>query len=283
MPIALRPVYTIAKKEFADNVRSKWIISLIVIFMVLTIAASFVAGLGGVGEMDVTVSILMSISSMLVPIISIMLGYATISGEAESGALSVVLACPVRRIEVLLGKLVGLGSVICLSIFVGFGFSGVLIAAATGQAEWSSYITFILLTMLFGLVYLSLSVCISSVLKRRATSLGAGVIVFFWGAICGFIWLGIYTATGGNAGAFLEGDTSDVPDWFWFEVFLSPQDGSGTAAMLAFGNQGEPLELMGYSVILPSWVNLRTLVLAHLIWTLVPIVLAYWWFQKRDV
>jgi ABC-type transport system involved in multi-copper enzyme maturation permease subunit len=229
--------------------------------------------------MDVTVSVLISISSMLVPIISIMLGYATISGEAESGALSVVLASPVRRVEVLLGKLVGLGSVICLSILAGFGMSGIIIALSTGHADWSSYVVFILLTMLLGILYLSLSVCISSVLKRRVTSLGAGVVVFFWGMICGMIWLGAYAATGGEVTAFFQGDTSGMPDWFWFEVFLSPQDGSGTAAMLAFGTT----ELMGYSVTLPSWVNLGTLVLAHLIWTLVPIALAYRWFQKRDV
>jgi Cu-processing system permease protein len=279
LPISLKPVYTIAKKEFADNVRNKWMISLIAIFLVLTIAASFLAGLGRIGEMDVTVSALIGISSMLVPLISIMLGYATISGEAESGALSVVLACPVRRIEVLLGKLVGLGSVICLSILAGFGISGILIAVSTGHAEWNSYIVFILLTMLLGMLYLSLSVCISSVLKRRVTSLGAGVIVFFWGMIIGMVWIGAYMATGGDAVAFFEGDISELPDWFWFEVFLSPQDGSGTAAMLAFGET----EIMGYGVNLPSWVNLGTLVLAHLIWTLVPIVLAYWWFQKRDV
>jgi Cu-processing system permease protein len=279
MPIALRSVYTIAKKEFADNVRNKWIISLVAVFLVLSIAASFMAGQGSVGEMDVTVGVLISISSILVPIISVMLGYATISGEAESGALSVVLACPVRRIEVLLGKFIGLGSVICLSILAGFGISGVLIAASTGHAEWGGYIGFILLTMLLGMLYLSLSVCISSVLKRRVTSLGAGVIVFFWGMICGMIWIGAYMATGGDAVAFLGGDTSGVPDWFWIEVFLSPQDGSGTAAMLAFGET----ELMGYSVDLPSWVNLGTLVLAHLIWTLVPFALAYVWFQKRDV
>jgi len=279
LPIDFKPVYTIAKKEFADNARSKWIISLIAIFLVLTIAASFMAGQGRIGEMDVTVGILISISSMLVPIISIMLGYATISGEAESGALSVVLACPVRRIEVLLGKLVGLGSVICLSILAGFGISGILIAATTGHAEWSSYIAFILLTMLLGMLYLSLSVCISSVLKRRVTSLGAAVIVFFWGMICGFIWIGMFAATGGDAVAFFQGNTSALPDWFWLEVFFSPQDGSGTAAMLAFGET----EIMGFPVNLPSWVNLGTLVLAHLIWTMVPIVLAYWWFQKRDV
>jgi len=272
-------VYTIAKKEFADNARNKWIISLIGIFLVLSIAASFMAGQGSFGEMDVTVGVLMSISTMLVPIISIMLGYATISGEAESGALSVVLACPVRRIEVLLGKFFGLGSVICFSVLIGFGVSGVVIAVTTGHADWAGYLGFILLTMLLGLLYLSLSVCFSSVLKRRVTSLGAGVIVFFWGAICGMVFMGVLMASGGSITDFISGDTSDMPDWFWFDLFLSPQDGSGTAAMLAFGET----ELLGYEVALPSWISLGALVLVQLLWTLVPLVLAYLWFEKRDV
>lgn len=279
MSMNARAVYTIAKKEFADNARNKWIISLIGIFLVLSIAASFMAGQGRFGEMGLTVGVLVSISSMLVPIISIMLGYATISGEAESGALSVVLASPVRRIEVLLGKFLGLGTVICFSVLVGFGVSGVIIAVTTGHAEWGGYIGFILLTMLLGMLYLSLSVCFSSVLKRRVTSLGAGVIVFFWGAICGMVFMGVYMGTGGAIGDFISGDTSDMPDWFWFDLFLSPQDGSGTAAMLAFGET----EILGYEVDLPSWVTLGTLVMAQLLWALIPLALAYWWFQKRDV
>src|SRR5512136_1924483 len=114
-----RTMYTIAKKEFSDNARNKWILLSVAIFLVLSIAASIMAGHGRVGEMEATVGTLLSLSSMLVPIISIMLGYATISGEAESGALSVVLACPVRRIEVFFGKYLGLGAVICFSILVG--------------------------------------------------------------------------------------------------------------------------------------------------------------------
>lgn len=279
MPLNLRSVYSIAKKEFADNLRNKWILSLIGIFLVLAIAASIMAGQGRVGEMDVTVGVLISISSMLVPIISIMLGYATISGEAESGALSVVLACPVRRVEVLLGKFLGLGAVICFSILVGFGVSGIIIALTTGHGEWLGYIGFILLTMLLGMLYLSLSVCFSSVLKRRVTSLGAGVIVFFWGAICGMVFMGAYMATGGDIADFMTGDTSDMPDWFWFDLFLSPQDGSGTAAMLAFGQT----ELLGYEVDLPPWITLGTLVSVQLLWMLVPLVLAYWWFERRDI
>jgi len=279
MLVNLRAVYTIAKKEFSDNARNKWIISMIAIFLVLTIVASIMAGHGKFGELEGTVGALMSISVMLVPIIAIMLGYATISGEAESGALSIVLTCPVSRVEVLLGKFLGLGSVICFSVFAGFGSSGLIIAATAGSAQWDGYLAFMLLTMLLGMLYLSLSICFSSILKRRVTSLAAGVVIFFLGMILGMIMMGIYMSTGGDLNSFIMGDMSAVPDWFWFEVFLSPQDGSGVAAMLAFG----VTEFMGYEFDLPSWINLGTLALAQVVWTLIPLTLAFIWFLRRDI
>lgn len=279
MALNPRAVYTVAKKEFSDNVRNKWILLLVAIFVILTIASSIMSGGGKISEMESTVGALMGMSAMLVPIIAIMLGYATISGEAESGALSIVLTCPVSRFDVLLGKFLGLGSVICFSVLVGYGGSGLVIAASAGGGDWAGYVAFMLLTMLLGMLYLSLSVCFSSVLRRRVTSLAAGVFVFFMGMIIGVIMMGIYSATGGDLGAFIMGDTSGIPEWFWFEVFLSPQDGSQVAAMQAFGIS----EFMGYEFELPPWINLGTLALSQAIWTLVPLTLSFIWFQKRDV
>jgi Cu-processing system permease protein len=278
MSLNPRSVYVIAKKEFADNVRNRWIIALIAIFLILTIASAFMAGEGSVGEMGLTVGVLMTISSMLVPIIAIMLGYATISGEAESGALSVVLACPIRRIEVLLGKFLGLGSVMCFSIIVGFGASGLLIAVTIGHAQWGGYIVFMLFTMLLGLLYLSLSMSFSALLRRRVTSLGAGVGIFFWGMIFGTIMLGLFMSTGGSMNDLISGDTQSIPDWFWLTVFLSPQDGSQMAAMLAF----DQTEIMGFEVDVP-WIDLPSLAFAQLLWTTIPLILAYRWFEKRDI
>ena len=279
MSLNPRSIYIIAKKEFSDNARSKWIISLILIFLVLTIVSSIMAGSGKIGDMEDTVSALLSIASMLVPVISIMLGYATISGEVESGALSIVLASPIKRLEVLLGKLLGLGSVMCFSILVGFGVSGLIIAVTTGHAQWGSYLVFVLLTMLLGLLYLSLAICFSAILKRRVVSLAAGVMIFFMGMIVGMIFMGAYMATGGSFEDYLSGDTSSLPDWFWVEPFFGPQDGYGAAAMLAFGQT----DLLGFEFALPPWLNIFTITMAQIIWTAVPLGLACILFQKRDM
>ena len=41
-----RSTFTIAKKEFMDNIRNKWIIVLTIIFVLLIIIFSYVAGAG---------------------------------------------------------------------------------------------------------------------------------------------------------------------------------------------------------------------------------------------
>ncbi len=274
-----RKIVIVAKKEFMDNVRNKWLIVLTAIFLVMTVASSIVAGGGEIGKMEVTITTLLSLSSMLLPVIGIMLGYSTIAGEAESGALLVVLAYPVRRIEVLLGKFVGLSAVIGASVLGGFGVAGVIISIATSATEWKGYLIFMTLAMLLGMLYVSLSLCFSAILKRRATALGAGIFIFFWSMIIGTIWLGIYAATGGSVQDFLSGGEITVPSWFWLELFLSPPDGNQTATLLAFGVK----RIMGFSFDIPSWVNLGTIVLSQLVWTLTPVVLAIWFFKRRDM
>ena len=46
-----KAVYTVAKKEFTDNVRNKWTILLTVLFVILIVVFSYVAGgqTGGYG------------------------------------------------------------------------------------------------------------------------------------------------------------------------------------------------------------------------------------------
>jgi len=274
-------IYAIARKEFADNVRNRWILALIAIFICLTLVSSYLAsgksGGSSLGNMEETVVTLISMSSLLVPLIAIMLGYATISGESESGALLVVLAYPVRRSEILLGKLLGQGSVLVFSIFSGFGLAGVAIAATAGTGNVLAYIAFMGLTVLLGMLYLSLSVLFSTLCAKRVTSLGAGVMLFFWSLIIGSVVLGVYLAQGGSLNALMSGG-ADLPDWFWAYLLFSPMDMNQLLVMKAFGMD----QVFGFSVESPAWMSLGLMVGVMLLWTLVPMVLSYYFIKKRD-
>lgn len=278
MKINPKPIYSVAKKEFMDNIRNRWIIALTVIFVILTFAASVLGGKGSIGEMGETVTTLLSISCVLIPLIAIMLGYSTISGEAESGSLSVVLSYPVRRIEVLLGKFFGLGMVIVISVVIGFGSAGSIIIAVAGASKWSSYLAFIGLTILLGILYLSLSICFSAICKKRVTSLGAGIVIFFWSMIYGTIIFGIYLSTGGSW-ADLMTEQAKLPNWLWASVFLSPSDMYQSAVMLAFNIK----QAFGFNITTPGFINLRSIIFVQLLWTIIPLILAYYFFERRDI
>jgi ABC-type transport system involved in multi-copper enzyme maturation permease subunit len=278
-----RAVYTIAKKEFMDNMRNRWIVILTILFILLVMVFSYVAGGqpgegGTFGDMENTVFGLLSISSLLIPLIAIILGFSTISGEAESGALYVVLSYPVRRIEVLLGKLFGLGSVIIVSIFLGFGVGGIVIAATVGPESWTGYIYFMLLSILLGWIYLSLSICISAYCKRRITSIGGGIVIFFWGMIFGTVIIAVLYGTGYTFEDLTQGN---IPEWFFNSVVFSPADLHQTTVMRAFGIT--EIDMMGFSFAIPEILSMPFMLFVHMIWFIIPMILAYYFFQKRDI
>ena len=276
-----KSIYSIAKKEFMDNIRNKWILAMIIAFLLLTILSSYLAGGGGedtFGGMEETVTTLLSISTLLIPIIAIMLGYATISGEAESGSLSIVLSYPIRRIEVLFGKLLGLGSVIIFSVIIGFGIGGVIIATTVGASEGLAFLMFIFLTAILGFVYLSLSICISSICKKRVTSIAGGIMIFFWAMIYGMIIFGILLANGISLEDFLTPGFS-YPDWLFHSIFFSPGDLYQMSVMKGFGVS----QAFGFTFDAPEYMTLSVLVFAQIIWLIIPLIIGYRFFKRRDI
>ena len=279
--INTKVIYTIAKKEFMDNIRSKWIILMSIIFIIMTILSSYVAGGSSdevFGGFEATVVSLMSISTLLIPIIAIMLGFSTIAGEAEAGSLSVVLSYPVKRVEVLLGKFLGLGAVLAVTPIIGFGMSGLIMASFVGTEQGLAFLAFIALTIVLGLMYLSLIICFSALVKTRARAIAAGVGLFFWAMIYGIIIMAIYMATGGDPQQLVTGQAT-YPEWLFGSIVFSPGDLNQMAVMRAFGMN----QAFGVSIEAPGWLNMPFLLIVQLIWIIVPLFLAYLFFKRRDI
>jgi ABC-type transport system involved in multi-copper enzyme maturation permease subunit len=272
-------IMTIAKKEFMDNLRNNWIVILTVLFVILTLVISFVSGGGSLGDIQITVVGLLTISSLLVPIIAIMLGYDTISGETESRSLLVVQSYPVSREEVYFGKFLGLGSVLGVSVLIGFGISGIIISATVGGTNPLGFLIFMFLTILLGLIYLSMSICFSSILKRHTTSLYAGIALFFWAMIIGSVIMGIHLGTGGTFEDFLSGS---MPSWMWGSTMvLSPSDMYQTATLLGFDLR--VANISGFTITIPDFITIANLLGIFIIWIVVPLGVGYYFYRKRDI
>ena len=151
--------------------------------------------------------------------------------------------------------------------------------AANADVQWGGYLVFIGFSILLDLVFLSLSLCCSAILKRMVTSLGAGIVVFFFGLIVGLVFVAYFQATGGDTMDFIMVNFEIIPDWFWFSAFLRPMDGYQTASTLAF----DILEVSGYQMNLPDFLNMPNIVISQLLWLFVPLILAVIFFERRDI
>jgi len=276
-----RAVYSIAKKEFLDNWRNKWIIAMAAIFLVLTLVISYAGASlgGGSGWQDVggTIAGMMTIVTFLIPIIGLMLGYSAIVGEKESGSLQLLLSYPVHRYEILLGKFFGLSSVLAFASLIGFGVSGVVIGLNVSGMQWGQYGVFIGASFLIGFAYIALSLCFSAVLQKRSTALGVSVLLWFLFAV---IWDTILLV------ALVATENIDLspgaefvaPTWYHVAALANPSTAYQTLVAVNIGPVSANI-----AGDLPSFYSTPVTLIVLLAWTIVPLLAAYIVFRKKDI
>ncbi len=281
-------IKAIAKKEFMDNVRNKWVLALSIIFLLLVILMSYFGGAMSGGDVEFqgyksTVGSLSTIASMLLPIIAIMLGYSTVIGERENGSMSVVLGCPVSRFDVILGKFLGLGAVLAATIFLGFGVSGIIVGAMAGFDDALAYLLFMVLTVLFASFFLGFSIFMSTIASKRSTAIAGGLAIFFSGMIAGTVLIGIWVATGGDIQGLvdqaMQGVMPQLPDWYWAGTFFSFMDIYPMGAMDLFNTT----DFMGYSMDYPWFVNAPMIFAWFLFLTTATFLASVFVFGKKDI
>ncbi len=181
-PSAASNILTIAARELREAVRSRWFILYTLAFAVLGLAVSFVsaAGAGGTGLSGFgrTTAGLINLVLLVVPLMALTAGAASIASDRERGMLPYLLAQPVARTELLAGKYFGLAGALLASLMLGLGACAVILAwkgmrTDPGSILWLSAASFFL-----ALAMLSVGVLVS-VLARKA-SVAVGTAIFIW-------------------------------------------------------------------------------------------------------
>jgi len=192
-----RGVLAFAGREFRDAVSSKWFLLYTIAFSVLAIAVSFVSlagsgsqGFAGFGR---TAAGLLNLIMLIVPLMALTAGAGSVAGERERGTLLYLLAQPISRTELLLGKYLGLAVALCCSLCVGFGLSAAVLAWRAGGVGIGSFLMLVVFTCVLALSMLSVGILISVVSRRSGVATGLGL--FCWLALVFLSDLGLMAGT----------------------------------------------------------------------------------------
>jgi len=269
-------VLVIAKKEFMENVRNKWIIFISVLFVLSTILLALIylnSMWQGWGHM-INVMI-MPLVKILIPILALMLGYATITGEIEKGSMSALLTLPTTRREIVLGKLIGLSSVIMLAIVLGYGSAGLFISFLFNDANLVQYGAFIVASVLIGIVFASLSLLLSVFFTKRSTAIGAAI--FFWF----FLTMMFDLLVNGIIATIVDVETlsQGTPDLYFILNSLNPLYAYTTAIRMTTNTTNTYIQFSDY----PSFFSAGLMVFILFLWMAIYLVIALLIFEKRDI
>lgn len=270
--LELRQVGSLALKEFRDRLRNRWVLAVALVFTLFSLAITYFGGAaqGQIGprSIEATIASLVSLVIYLIPLIALLLGFDAIVGERERGSLDLLLALPITRLELLLGKYLGLAAALSLSTLAGFALVAVLLFRQFSWYGLYHYVGFTFSAVLLGLAFLSLAMLISVLARDRARASGLAIGLWFsLVLVFDLLLLGLLVASGGEFGG----------DALAYVLLLNPAD---VFRILNVFSLDDVRRLYGLaSVVPPSLGQPWVMGGAMLAWIVAPLSLALWRFK----
>jgi Cu-processing system permease protein len=219
-------VLPVVRKELRDAFTNRWLIAYSVLLAALGLAAT-TTGLDSTSGLALqafgrTTATLMNLCLLLSPLVAVLMGAGSIAGEQERGTLEHLLAQPLSRAALMLGKHAGLLVALTMATLIGFLPAGVLIAAATGSGMIGHYLLFPAIATLAGIAMASIGLLIS--VTSRSAVQAQGTAVFTWFA---FVLLYDLVLMGSLA-------VSGMPaEWLAAALVANPVDAARVLGVLA--------------------------------------------------
>ena len=136
------------------------------------------AGTIGFQSFARTSASLLNLVLYVVPLLALTMG--TLSFTSDKSLNELLFAQPITRMEILLGKMLGLFASILTATLIGFGAGGLVIAAKAGSAGALRYPLFVAFALLLALVFLSLSSLVAALCRRQAKAFGVALFIWFF-------------------------------------------------------------------------------------------------------
>jgi Cu-processing system permease protein len=265
-------------REMRESVRSRWFLGITAVFCVLALGVSYLSFSGasslGFAGFNRTVASLLNLILLFVPLMGLLIGALSISGEREDGTLGYLLAQPVSRRAVFLSKFAGQWLSLTLAIGFGLGLAGAVVGWRSGTEGSAAYAMLALDSILLGAASLGLGVLVAVLSGTRLRALAAALLLWvFFAFVVDFASIGlVVSGRVGPTGLFYLSWANPVQLAKTFCLLalsakLEVLGPSGIYAVKTFGHGGSMMALGG----------------GLLIWTALPLSAGWLIFRRMNV
>ncbi len=173
----IRETTLVAARELREAMRARWFLLGAAGFFALSLGLTLLGLAGddrsGLAGFDRTTAGLLNLTLVFVPLLAFLVGALAFAGEIEDGSLATLLAQPLTRAEVFVGKYLGLVGALWAALAAGFGATGVVVGVAAGGGGAGVYLALVALLLLYAASTLALGALLSVALRSRARAVGA--------------------------------------------------------------------------------------------------------------
>ena len=271
-------IFAIADKEIHDGLRNRWVIAVTVLLALFALTLAFLGasptGTVRTGALTVTVVSLSSLSIFLLPLIALLLSFDAIVGEIAGGTLALLLAYPVARWQVVVGKFLGHSVILTIATTIGYGCAGAAIAASTGSdGGWGGFLLLIASSILLGIAFVSIGYVISVTVNDRAAA--AGFAIGVWLVFVLIFDMALLGALVADQGRLLS---AQIVNWL---LLFNPAD---AYRMLNLGATSDARLFSGMAGLAGDCRYSPAVMAAALgLWTAIPLGIAVVLFQRRQI
>jgi len=185
--------------EFLERSRDRWILVLTLLFVLLSSGITLYGKAGDMSQGEMVGPSLVTLSSLLIPLVGLLLGFDAVVGERERRTLNLLLSMPLHRWELIVAKF--LGRLIPLAAAILAGILAAVFLLEDGYG--TMLLQLIVPSLLLGASFLALGIMVSSLVVRQATA--SSLLITIWFLLVFFYDLGILGALVLTDGALSKG------------------------------------------------------------------------------
>lgn len=258
-------IYHIGRQQLTLILRSKWLISFGLLFVLLAFLVTYFSQTGNTGfeGFNRMTASLLNLNLLIIPLISLLMGSLFLAGEKEDSGLLLLLTYPVTPRSVLVGKYLGLLLALAIVLTSGYGVSLLSIASTNSEVSIAVILKFYLLSFLLAAIFIAISVFIGVQSKSRFHALGISLVIWsFTVLFYEFIIMGI--------SLFLSNQS--ILTLLSISIFLNPIEIIRVWSILILN--GESIfgpSLYDLTIWASGWKGTLLFIIASALWIIIPI------------